>query len=290
MKQSILAWEESRWRVLQPAIYLISVLPALVCALTLLKPHTKSSAFTIFLLGLSVVLIQHAINVFNDETDWKKGADGEKKESWYHFHQGNLPALKIHAWLSLLTGTFLGVSQVFLLGRLEVFFVALPLLLLGIFYNHSKWTLSYTQWGEWVTGLCYGPGVFGCMAYLISPQFSPSLVVGSVSFSFLAVAVLLSHQPPQVLTDFAAGKLSFAVRYGAEKTYRVARLLTLMSLLGLLFLLIPAQSSYFVMGSLGAALIGLLVFLPRRLNPGLILKAAALETVILGPLLLWGTA
>lgn len=263
----------SRWRVLQPAIYLISILPVIVCALAL---GGQAPFFYFLWVGSAVVLIQHGINVFNDEVDWKKGADIEKKDSWYYFHRENVLALKVHAWVSFLFGTILGIALVITLNRQEVFLIALPLLLLGFFYNHSQWTLSYSAWGEWVTGICYGPGVFGCMAYLFVPRLSFELVLGSLAFSFLAVAVLLSHQPPQVLTDFAAGKRSFAVRYGVEKTYFFARLLTQLSLfcLGMVFLMYQ-EGLFFRFLSLFVIFI-LSVTLPPRLSPPLILKRACL--------------
>jgi len=264
----------NRWRVLQPAIYLISILPVIVCGLV---SKTQAPLIYFFWVGLAIVLIQHGINVFNDEVDWKKGADIEKKDSWYYFHHENVLALKAHAWVSFLFGTILGIALVLHLRREEVFLVALPLLFLGFFYNHSKWTLSYSAWGEWVTGVCYGPGVFGCMAYLFAPKFSVELVLGSLAFSFLAVAVLLSHQPPQVLTDFAAGKRSFAVRYGVDKTYFFARLLTQLCIfcLGIVFWIHLEGSSFFRFLFLLIVFI-LFVTLPQRLSPPLILKRACL--------------
>jgi len=270
----------SRWRVLQPAIYLISALPAAICALI----FTSEIAFYLWIwVGAAVVLIQHAINVFNDEVDWKKGADIEKKDSWYRFHRENSAALKVHAWSSLVLGTTLGLMLVFKMKREEVLWVALPLLLLGYLYNHPRWTLSYSQWGEWVTGICYGPGVFGCMAYLMNPEISFQLVLGTCAFSFLAVAVLLSHQPPQVLTDFAAGKRSFAVRFGVEKTYKASRALTIACLICLSVLLSQMGENVFFQVSNGVLLGILCLSIPRKVSPDLILKAVSFQVFML-----WG--
>lgn len=281
----LLQLSESRWRVLQPAIYLVSILPALVCGLVFWR-HLAVAQF--LSIAAAVVLIQHAVNVFNDEVDWKKGADGEKKDSWYHFHQGNVPTLKTHAWTSLILGFGMGLFVIIQAHFWGILWVALPLLLLGLLYNHSHWTLSYTRWGEWVTGICYGPGVFGCMAYLLSQQFSWSLVFGSLAFSFLAVAVLLSHQPPQVLTDFAAGKASFAVRHGVEKTYQIARVLTVLTFC-LLALVLTEQwnISLFVFLRLGI-LITLVWLLPSKLSPSVILKLVTLQILIFGMFLKGG--
>ena len=169
-------WIRSRWRVLNPAIYLISILPVLVCALA----SPSKSPFSFYgWVGLAVVLIQHAINVFNDETDWKKGADVEKKDSWFHFHKENSSALKTHARLSLIAGLLLGVGLVLEMDQLKILWVALPLVALGLLYNHPRWTLSYSHWGEWVTAICYGPGVFGCMFFLVHQRLSLELALVS---------------------------------------------------------------------------------------------------------------
>jgi len=233
-------------------------------------------------MGVAVVLIQHAINVFNDETDWHRGADGEKELSWYHFHQGNSLALKCHAWGSLVLGVLLGMGVVTLSNRSEVLWAAIPLVALGCFYNHSRWALSYTRWGEWVTGICYGPGVFGCMAYVLTGEISRELLLGSFSCSSLAVSVLLSHQPPQVLTDFAAGKKSFAVRHGAKKTYATAKILCGLCLLSQALAFnwelksFPGQAFIWIVSA------SLVFTLPAQLSPPAILKRSALQIMVLG--------
>lgn len=211
-----------RWQVLQPAIYLISILPGLVW-LNLLPDITLRPYF--FLTILAVVLIQHGINVLNDATDWKKGADSEKELSWVNFHNLDLKTVQIHGLVSFTLGTILGTTLVILFHKIEVLYLALPLVLLGFGYNWSQWTLSYTALGEWVTGLCYGPGVFGCMGYLFTGNITKIHILGSVAFAFFAVAVLFSHQPPQVLSDFLAGKRSFAVRFGPQKTILATKIL-----------------------------------------------------------------
>jgi len=279
MEQVLIQMSHSRWRVLQPAIYLVSILPALICGFVFESAVPTSQ---LVLMGLAVVLIQHAINVFNDETDWEKGADTEKKKSWYHFHRGNNRELRIHAWMSLVVGVGIGVAVVLQVNRLEVLWLALPLVCLGFFYNHSQWALSYTHWGEWVTGICYGPGVFGCMAYVLTGRISKELILGSLACSSLAVAVLLSHQPPQVLTDFAAGKKSFAVRNGVQKTYWVAKVLNsvCLLLLALLFSLSAGNEWNRILPWL--LTLGFLLFSPPKLSPPVILRGITFQTLCLG--------
>ena len=236
-----------RWQVLHPAIYLISVLPGLFWSVVL---PDKYSRFDLAITTLSVVLIQHGVNVLNDFIDWKKGADSEKEISWVHLHHLNLRVVQFHGLLSFILGISLGCLVVVHHQSFKVLYVALPLVALGYSYNASQWTLSYTALGEWVTGLCYGPGVFGCMGYLFEKKITTITLLGSLAFGFLAVSVLFSHQPPQILTDFLSGKSSFAVRHGAKRTFFVSKIfsaLALVFLSTLLFLITSNSISVFAL-------------------------------------------
>lgn len=188
------------------------------------------------LLGLAtiaVVLIQHAVNLFNDAKDWQLGADVEKFDSWVRVHGDNPRAATLHGALSLAAGAALGLSVLVVGERLWVLVFALPLALLGLIYNAGKRPLSYTAWGEWATGLCYG-GVFAGLWFVAGlPAKVGPIAAGMVAFGGLASALLLSHQPPQVDTDRAAGKQSFAVRHGVEATRRWAKRLHVLALIAM---------------------------------------------------------
>lgn len=206
---------------LNPPIYLVSILPGV--GVWQLSHATGRDLAVLILATLAVVLLQHAINLWNDVSDWRLGADREKWDSWVRYHRENLQTAKWHGGLSFIAGGLLGLSLLIATDRLWLLFIALPLVALGYRYNSGKRPLSYTWAGEWVTGLCYGPGVVGCLWLLIGQPANIPMLSGTLAFGSLAMALLLSHQPPQIETDRAAGKHSFAVRFGAETTRRVAR-------------------------------------------------------------------
>jgi 1,4-dihydroxy-2-naphthoate octaprenyltransferase len=208
----------SGWReALNPAIYLVSLLPGLVVLM-----HADGAARGAVLAAtFAVILLQHAINVLNDVADWKLGADVEKWDSWVRVHSGTRAA-GWHGAASAIAGSLLGLLVLLATHTLWILGVAAPLVVLGYLYNAGPRPLSYTQLGEWVTGVCYG-GVFACLWLLAGKPFGSAAVAGTLAFAAFAVALLLSHQPPQIATDRAAGKHSFAVRYGADTTIRVAR-------------------------------------------------------------------
>lgn len=256
---------------LNPPIYLVSVLPGL--GVPLLARAEIDHPLGLMLATLAVVLLQHAINLFNDAADWRLGADVEKLDSWVRVHQGR-PALAVaHGTLSLLAGGLLGLAVLFTQQQLWILFVALPMVGLGYLYNAGSKPLSYTHLGEWVTGLCYGPGVFGCL-WLVAGQVPDArMVAGMVAFAALAVALLLSHQPPQIETDRRAGKRSFAVRFGAARTARVARYLFGLALLALS--LAAAGSAPAITMLLLAALLALAWVVSGPVSPKRILFAAS---------------
>ena len=216
MTQTAIKW----WQVFNPAIYLISILPAIaVIVLAGENPVWKQG---LIFSTLAVVLLQHAINLFNDVSDWNLGADTEKMDSWVRVHNGNTRPVTIHALISFFIGGLIGLSVLILGHKLWIVIIALPLIGLGYLYNAGKSPLSYNWMGEWVTGLCYGPGVFGCLWLAAGLEFNLSALIGMLAFAALAVSLLLSHQPPQFETDRRVGKKSFCVRYGKQKTCQVS--------------------------------------------------------------------
>ena len=82
------------WQALNPAIYLISILPLI--GVILIADHA------IWIEGVTVatvagVFLQHAINLFNDVSDWRTGADIEKYDSWVRLFGGNTRIVNYHA-------------------------------------------------------------------------------------------------------------------------------------------------------------------------------------------------
>ena len=224
-------------QVINPPIYLISVLPG-VCVWLL---HPEIASLSILITAtFAVVMLQHGINLHNDVTDWHRGTDVDKQLSWARYYAGHTQTLMKQTYISLLIGTLLGLYCIFLSKQFAILFLATPLVLAGYFYNAGKIPLSYTKAGEWVTAICYGPGVFGCLWWLTSKTISVEIVVGgiigSIAFAALAAAILLSHQPAQIETDSAANKISYAVRHGAARTYFMSRLLFVVFGLALLML------------------------------------------------------
>ncbi len=227
---SVLSFSQLRWwQALNPAIYLISFLP-LFSFLRFFSPADEIIIPLVFC-DIGVIFLQHGINVLNDLTDWKRGADLEKYDSWVVYHKGQLEKVKVHGIMSLAVGTMIGLFVLWEIQKLELLLFALPLVLLGVLYNHEKNPLSYTRHSEWVTGLCYGPGVCGSLWYVSGVPFSPSIMIFLIAFTSLSVCVLLAHQPPQVLTDTLVGKRSYAVRNGVAKTKVVSKSLSYLALL-----------------------------------------------------------
>ncbi len=225
INQSSLKW----WQIFNPAIYLISILPAI--AVVFLAGESPVWQPGLIVSTLAVVLLQHAINLFNDVSDWNLGADTEKMDSWVRLHNGNTRPVTIHALISFLIGGLIGLCVLIIGDKLWMIIIALPLIGLGYLYNAGKSPLSYSWMGEWVTGLCYGPGVFGCLWFVAGLDFNLSALMGMLAFAALAMSLLLSHQPPQMETDRQVGKKSFCVRYGKQKTQQFSVLLFTVALL-----------------------------------------------------------
>ena len=218
------------WQIFNPAIYLISILPAI--AVVLLAGESLVWAEGLILSTLAVVLLQHAINLFNDVSDWNLGADTEKMDSWVRLFEGDTSPVKTQALISFVSGGIIGLTVLFNGDKLWIVFIALPLITLGYLYNAGKSPLSYTWMGEWVTGICYG-GVFYCLWLVANLEINFATLMGTIAIASLAMSLLLSHQSPQFETDRRVGKKSFCVRYGVKKTKQVSVCLFSLSLVSI---------------------------------------------------------
>lgn len=273
--ESEAATSDTDWRqALNPPIYLVSILPGL--GVPLLARFPVENAGGLLLATIAVVLLQHAINLFNDAADWRLGADVEKHDSWVRVHGQRPRTAMLHGLLGLLAGGFLGLGLLWHQDQLWILLIALPMVGLGYLYNAGSKPLSYTHLGEWVTGICYGPGVFGCLWLVAGLEPDAPMLAGMVAFAALAVALLLSHQPPQIETDRHAGKLSFAVRFGTARTVFAARILFAVFVLSICVPVAMAASVgvAFVLGVLALVLLFLLSV--SSVNPQRILIAASL--------------
>lgn len=272
------------WQALNPAIYLISLLPGIAVGVFLFPD--QSSLWRLAGATLGVVFIQHGINLLNDAMDWVRGADVEKYNSWVRFHDLNPVRARYHGLFSLAIGLILGILILYLSHRLAILLLAVPLVALGYSYNLGAKPVAYSGYSEWVTGLCYGPGVFGCLWLLGGAPNAAAGISGSLAFAALAVAVLLSHQPEQVLTDAMVGKRSFAVRYGVTATRRMVVLLTLISFFALdsAFFAVNPQTLVWSLVSTVGVTCGLGAY--GRWNPPSLLVAALVKLLWLS-LLTW---
>lgn len=260
------------WRALNPAIYLVSILPG--AGVWQLSGASGRSGLSLLFATLAVVLLQHSINVLNDVSDWRLGADAEKWDSWVRAHHENLSLASLHGWLSFLCGGFLGLGVLIQTQRLWILAIALPMVGLGYLYNSGKRPLSYTRMGEWVTGLCYGPGVVGCLWLLTDSPIDLRSILAMAAFAALSIALLFSHQPPQIESDRQAGKHSFAVRFGAEKTWLASRLLLVVFFVSYGLGLAARSGGLLMAVYTAAAVIATALILRKQPNPKLILMLA----------------
>ncbi|MEZ4750976.1 MAG: prenyltransferase [Bdellovibrionota bacterium] len=281
VREKTIGW----WQALNPAIYLISFLPGV--AVALFAP-AGSALWPLVWATMGVVLIQHGINLLNDAMDWSRGADVEKYNSWVRFHLRDPKRAERHGLVALLSGVLLGVWVLYRQQSLFVLLLGLPLVLLGYGYNAGNKPFAYSAFSEWVTGACYGPGVFGCLWLLSRGPNGWVGVFGSVAFGALAVAVLLSHQPSQVLTDAMVGKKSFAVRFGVRKTVVTTQVLFSLSLLMLDAAYFSAGLAFAWVALFSSLFLYLFVRRAQSWRPMTLLLAATLKLALLTGLNLLG--
>ena len=137
--QTTIKW----WQAFNPAIYLISILPAI--AVIVLAGEAPVWKQGLLFSTLAVVLLQHAINLFNDVSDWNLGADTEKMDSWVRVHNGNTRPVTIHAIISFVSGGIIGLSVLIVGDKLWIIIIALPLITIKLVKSKFQHVMTMTK-------------------------------------------------------------------------------------------------------------------------------------------------
>lgn len=160
-------------------------------------------------------------NFFNDYSDGVRGVDDHRAGPARLVGSGRATPRQVfrHGLLLYAVGALAGLALAVLVSwwllALTVF-----LALGGWFYTGGPRPYGYRGLGE-VSIFLYHGFVFVCAPVYIQLGHVPPLALGaSVPIGFLAVALLTTNNLRDIPTDAAAGKITLAVRLGAERTRR----------------------------------------------------------------------
>ena len=218
MVKTVKFWvENSRWVSLPQ-----SLMPAVV-AVALAASHPDFSILLSVLAILGVGMAHLSFNLFDDYFDYKKNKPGIRdtlaragvrarigKCTYLTSGEATVNQLLIAALI------FGGIAGLFGLGifahrGIEILWVVLALMFLGLSYSADPLRLSYRGLGELTIGVIFGPLLIVGVYLAASGTFGLEAVLIGAALGLLVTNILYTHSALDLEADRSVGKLTMAV-------------------------------------------------------------------------------
>ncbi len=203
---------------MRPHTLTAAIMPVLIG--TVMAWAERSFHFLLFLtMLLASVLIQAAVNMFNEYYDYKRGLDSADSVGIggvivHNEMEENTVLRTAVAFfvLSVILGAYICWMTTWWIAVIGSIGMGV-----GYFYSGGKSPLAYTPFGEVAAGIFMGP-VIVLIAYFIQRDaLNISAVLLSIPISILVASILLANNIRDSEGDLRKGRRTLAILYGHEK-------------------------------------------------------------------------
>ncbi len=210
-----------------PHTWAAAIMPVLLsyvyCAVTYSPKISISFALILLLI---CVLMQSAVNVFNDYFDFEKGTDTSENSS-----EDAFDAVLVYNNLNPTSVLLLGLGLLVLAGILGLYLVYLTswiLLALGVvgalivvLYSGGKTPISYLPIGEFVSGFVMGGIIPLACCYALSGILDPFVLVVSLPTMIGIGMILFTNNTCDIEKDIPAQRKTLSVLLGRNRAPQV---------------------------------------------------------------------
>jgi 1,4-dihydroxy-2-naphthoate octaprenyltransferase len=183
----------------------------------------KLNVLYFILLAVAMILIQSATNMINDYFDFKRGADSNKSTDEKALVSGEttpkqvLFIIFLYQFIAFMIGVFIASQTSY-----YILLVAIIGGLVSILYAFGPLPISYTPFGEIVSGITMGIGITTTVIYIQSEIFNLSTVLVAVPTALFIGTILLTNNLSDIVEDREAGRKTLPIiigRKNAEKLW-----------------------------------------------------------------------
>jgi 1,4-dihydroxy-2-naphthoate polyprenyltransferase len=203
-----------------------------------MRPHTLTAAVMPVLIGTSIaysdgvfslplfaammaasLMIQAAVNMFNEYFDYKRGLDSVESVGI----GGVIVRDELHEKTVLRTAviffSFAVILGVYICIRTSWWIAAVgsASMAVGYFYSAGKYPLAYTALGETAAGIFMGPVIVLISYFIQRDTITLPAVLLSVPISILVGAILLANNIRDSEGDAKKGRKTLAIIWGRER-------------------------------------------------------------------------
>lgn len=183
----------------------------------------KFNTFYFILLVIAMMLIQSATNMINDYFDFKRGADNNKSIDEKALVSGEITPKQVlfiiflYQFIAFMIGVFIASQTSY-----YILIVAIIGCLISILYAFGPIPISYTPFGEIVSGVTMGIGITSTVIYIQSGIINLNTILVAVPTSVFISTILLTNNLSDIEEDSEAGRKTLPIIIGkmnAEKLW-----------------------------------------------------------------------
>ncbi len=214
------------WLLLRPHTLTAAVMPVFIGTAMAIVDGKINVPLFIAMLAASV-LIQSAVNMFNEYFDFKRGLDTMESIGI----GGVIVRREIDERIVLRTAVvFFAVSLLLGIYICEnagwwIAAVGSVSMAVGYIYSAGPRPLAYTSFGELTAGIFMGPVIVLIAYYIQTRALGLSSVLMSIPISILVAAILLANNIRDADGDRKKGRKTIAILYGRSKATRFLEML-----------------------------------------------------------------
>ncbi len=211
------------WELAAPHTWPASILPVLIalcCACAIEPLHSFSVVMVCVLLAIAV-LMQAAVNTFNDYYDYVKGSDSaednvEESDAVLVYNHVNPRSALFLAIGFLLAAFLLGIYVIVCAG-----FIPLIIALIGaafvVLYSAGKTPVSYLPVGEVVSGVVMGGLIMLASYTSLTQSFSWWALLWAIPPIIGIGLIMMTNNTCDIEKDIVAGRRTLPVLLGRER-------------------------------------------------------------------------
>lgn len=177
----------------------------------------KLNALYVILLAIAMILIQSATNMINDYFDYKRGADSNKSGDEKALVSGEITSKQVlfiiilYQFIAIMIGLFLASKTSY-----YILLVAVIGGLISILYAFGPLPISYTPFGEIISGVTMGIGITTTVIYIQSGIFNINTILVAVPTALFISTILLTNNLSDIEDDSEAGRKTLPIMIGKK--------------------------------------------------------------------------
>ncbi|EKQ52296.1 MULTISPECIES: UbiA family prenyltransferase [unclassified Clostridium] len=182
----------------------------------------KFNTFYFILLVIAMILIQSATNMINDYFDFKRGADTNKSGDEKALVSGET-TLKQVLFIILLYQFIAFMIGVFIASQTSYYILLVAIIggLISILYAFGPLPISYTPFGEIVSGVTMGIGITSTVIYIQSGIVNLNTILVAVPTVLFIGTILLTNNLSDIEEDREAGRKTLPIMIGKKNAEKL---------------------------------------------------------------------